>query len=66
MELNNNTVLVTGGASGIGLAIAERFLKAGSDVIICGRRADTLAEAKAAHGGLQTHVAGNPAPREPG
>ena len=49
MDLSNNTVLITGGASGIGLAIAERFQKAGSQVIICGRRADKLAEAKAAH-----------------
>ena len=37
---------MTGGASGIGLALAERFVAAGSDVIICGRRAEKLAEAK--------------------
>src|SRR5947208_17111980 len=57
MDLSNNTVLVTGGASGIGLAIAERFLKAGSEVIICGRRADKLTAAKAARPKLHTHVA---------
>src|SRR6186997_3380203 len=57
MDLSNNTVLVTGGASGIGLALAVRFQAAGSSVIICGRRADKLAEAKAAHPALQTHVA---------
>ena len=57
MDLSNNTVLVTGGASGIGLAIAERFLTAGSEVIICGRRADKLTAAKVARPKLRTHVA---------
>ena len=46
MDLSGNTVLVTGGATGIGKAIAERFLKAGSDVILCGRREDRLRELK--------------------
>ena len=57
MELDHNTVLVTGDASGIGLAIAERFLQAGSEVIVCGRRADKLREAKAGRPKLETHVA---------
>jgi uncharacterized oxidoreductase len=57
MDLSRNTVLVTGGASGIGLALAQRFLQAGSSVVICGRRSDKLAEAKAAHPALHTHVA---------
>lgn len=56
MELASNTVLVTGGASGIGLALAERFLRAGSEVIICGRHEDTLRAAQAAHRGLHTRV----------
>jgi uncharacterized oxidoreductase len=49
MEFGSNTVLVTGGASGIGLALAERFLRAGSDVIVCGRREEKLREAKEKH-----------------
>lgn len=57
MDLSNNKVLVTGGGTGIGLAIAKRFLDAGSQVIICGRRADKLTEARAAHPGLETRVA---------
>ena len=57
MELASNTVLVTGGASGIGLALAERFLAAGSDVIVCGRRAHTLDEARARQPRLNTRVA---------
>jgi uncharacterized oxidoreductase len=56
MQLQGHTVLVTGGATGIGLAIAERFLEAGSDVIICGRREGALREAKAKHPPLHIHV----------
>src|SRR5690242_8098225 len=57
MELASNAVLVTGGASGIGLALAERFLGAGSEVIVCGRRAPKLDEAGARHPRLKTRVA---------
>ncbi|MEO8058323.1 MAG: SDR family oxidoreductase [Burkholderiales bacterium] len=39
-------VLVTGGSSGIGLAAAVKFAKAGAVVIICARDAAKLAEAK--------------------
>jgi uncharacterized oxidoreductase len=46
MELTGNTILVTGGASGIGLALAGRFVNRGNQVIICGRRKDKLEEAK--------------------
>lgn len=57
MNLSGNTVLVTGGATGIGWAIAERFLKAGSEVILCGRREDKLQEAKQKYPQLHTFVA---------
>lgn len=56
MKLSGHTVLVTGGASGIGLALAERFLAAGNEVIICGRREDKLQEARAQHGALHIRV----------
>lgn len=56
MQLSGNTVLITGGASGIGLAMAERFLAAGSEVIICGRRADKLEEAQGRFPNLHTRV----------
>ncbi|MDD1757252.1 MAG: SDR family NAD(P)-dependent oxidoreductase [Methanotrichaceae archaeon] len=46
MKTNDNMVLITGGATGIGFSLAEAFLKAGSDVIICGRREDKLEDAK--------------------
>ncbi len=44
MDISASTVLITGGASGIGWALAQRFLKAGSQVVICGRRIDKLRE----------------------
>ncbi|GEO04822.1 short-chain dehydrogenase [Adhaeribacter aerolatus] len=56
MNLAQNTVLITGGASGIGWAFAERFLKAGSEVIICGRRADKLEEVKKQYPQVHTRV----------
>lgn len=46
MNLSGNTILITGGTSGIGLAFAEQFLLEGSTVIICGRRTDRLEQIK--------------------
>ena len=50
------TILITGGGSGIGLALAERFLAHGDDVVVCGRRAGVLEEAGRRHPGLVTRV----------
>ncbi|MGA2297823.1 MAG: SDR family NAD(P)-dependent oxidoreductase [FCB group bacterium] len=46
MKTSGNTILITGGATGIGFALAEAFVKAGNEVIICGRRESKLEEAK--------------------
>jgi len=54
MQLASNTVLITGGASGIGLALARRFIQDGSTVIVCGRREEKLAEARKNHPELKT------------
>lgn len=56
MNLSGNTVLITGGATGIGFAMAESFLKAGNKVIICGRRKEKLLEAQKKHPDLQIKV----------
>ncbi|MDB5271814.1 MAG: short-chain dehydrogenase/reductase [Chitinophagaceae bacterium] len=44
MKLSNNKILITGGASGIGLGLAERFIHENNTVIICGRREALLKE----------------------
>ena len=49
-----NTVLITGGTSGIGLALAVRYQRSGDCVIICGRDPEKLAKAAAEHPGLET------------
>src|SRR5208283_743879 len=54
MKTKGNTILITGGGTGIGLAMASSFSNLGNDVIICGRRAEKLEEAKKAIPGIHT------------
>jgi uncharacterized oxidoreductase len=56
MEMSGNTVLITGGATGIGYAMAESFLAAGNEVIICGRREERLLAAGKNHPDLHFKV----------
>lgn len=42
MKTSGNTILITGGGSGIGAALAHRFHDAGNTVIVAGRRQDAL------------------------
>ena len=44
MKLTGNKILITGGGSGIGLGLTERFIQENNTVIICGRRASALEE----------------------
>lgn len=53
MKITGNSILITGGATGIGFALAEAFVKAGNKVLICGRRQNRLEEAKKKLPGLQ-------------
>ncbi len=46
MNLINRTVLITGGASGIGFALARQLVAKGNVVIICGRNQEKLDKAK--------------------
>jgi uncharacterized oxidoreductase len=45
MKLAGNKILITGGATGIGLGLTERFIQENNTVIICGRREAALKEA---------------------
>ncbi len=56
MKHSGNTILITGGATGIGLALAERFMNADNEVIIVGRREKKLIEAKEKYPGLHIRV----------
>lgn len=56
MNLSGNTILITGGSAGIGLAFAERFINAGNKVIVTGRRENVLQHAKEKLPSLVTHV----------
>lgn len=56
MNLSNNKILITGGASGIGLGLTQRFIEENNTVIICGRRESVLNEVKAQFPAVLTKV----------
>jgi len=52
----NDSILITGGSSGIGLATAKTFIEAGADVFITGRNAERLDTAKKELGDALTTI----------
>ncbi len=57
MNPSGHTVLITGGATGIGFALAKKFQAAGNRVIVVGRSEQKLAAATAALPGISTCAA---------
>jgi uncharacterized oxidoreductase len=55
MQLKNNTVLITGGSSGIGFELSKVLIQKGNTVIICGKSNEKLLAAKQAEPKLITY-----------
>jgi len=57
MHISNNKILITGGASGIGLGLTQRFLDEGNTILICGRRESVLSDLRKQFPSVITYAA---------
>ena len=56
MKLTGNTIVITGGTSGIGQELVRKLAERGNQVVTCGRRKDRLDELTARHAGVAAYA----------
>ena len=56
MQTENNSILITGGGSGIGLAFAKALADRSNHILICGRNQEKLSQATLEHPNIKSFV----------
>ena len=58
-QLDNKTIVIIGGTTGLGLAAAKAFVREGARVLVVGRNADSVSQAESAIGRAAIGLAGD-------